>query len=303
MTSRKVVDLLIRSGKYRGKAGHAGTLDPLATGLLILCFGKATRLAQYLIEEDKRYTTTFLLGVETDTCDREGEVVSSDGVKKAEVLKERDIRTLLETYTGTIQQVPPVYSARKVGGKRSYELARKGIEVNLPPNPVVIKEMKLLSWEPPELSLSILCSTGTYIRALARDIGRDLGTGGHVSTLERNAVGSLTVDEAIPLEKAIERAESEGLGRMLLPIELPLRNWSKVRIDNSSRFRIVNGAKVIVGDSYIDNVGKIPADYPCRVGIWETNGDFLGIGRIEPAGTRSYILYPEKVITAGAVAG
>jgi tRNA pseudouridine55 synthase len=199
--------------------------------------------------------------------------------------------------------VPPIYSARKVGGKRSYELARKGIEVNLPANPVVIKEMKLLSWEPPELSLSILCSTGTYIRALARDIGRDLGTGGHVSTLERNSVGSLTVDEAIPLEKAIERAESEGLGRMLLPIELPLRNWSKVRIDNSSRFKLVNGAKVIVGDSYIDNVGEIPADYPCRVGIWETNGAFLGIGRIEPAGTRSYILYPEKVITSGAVAG
>jgi len=303
ITSRKVVDLLIRSGKYRGKAGHAGTLDPLATGLLILCFGKATRMAQYLIEEDKRYTTTFLLGVETDTCDREGEVVSRTGERKARALKESDIKALLETYTGTIQQVPPVFSARKVNGRRSYELARKGIEVNLPANPVVIKEMRLLAWDPPELTLSILCSTGTYIRALARDIGRDLGTGGHVSVLERNAVGSLTVDESIPLDKAVERARTEGLAHMLLPIELPLRNWSKVRIDNSSRFRLLNGAKVIVGDSCLDIGDEIPRLFPSRVGIWEMNGAFLGIGRLEPAGTRSYILYPEKVITTGLSAG
>ncbi len=298
LTSRKVLDLMIRAGRYRGKAGHAGTLDPLATGLLILCFGRATRLAQYLIEEDKKYTTTLFLGEDTDTCDREGELLSRAPEGTVDALTEDGIQAVLDRYTGVFQQVPPAYSARKVKGKRSYELARMGVEVDLQPSRVEVKEMRFLSWKPPFLYLSILCSTGTYIRAIARDVGRDLGVGAHVHCLERNAVGSLTVEEAIPLDEAMQRAEEEGMGKMFLPIELPLRNWSKVRIDDSSKYRLVHGSKVVVGDSYIDGMQK-PGTFPCRVGIWEVNGTFLGVGRIEPAGARSYVLYPEKVIAAG----
>lgn len=298
MTSRKVLDLMMRSGRYVGKAGHAGTLDPLATGLLILCFGRATRLAQYLIEEDKRYFTSFHLGEETDTCDREGQIVRETDDEEVARISEMEIKRVLKNFTGTIEQVPPRYSARKVNGRRSYELAREGRDVDLRASTVAVKEMKLISWEPPILSLSVLCSTGTYVRALARDIGRRLGVGAHVSSLQRTAVGPLTIGEAIPLEDAIKRAGEEEFENMLLPIELPLRNWSRVKIDDSSKYKLINGSMVVISESYVDGAIKLPQAFPCRVGIWEVDGDFIGVGRLEPAGSRSYLLYPEKVITA-----
>jgi tRNA pseudouridine55 synthase len=303
MTSRKVVDLMIHASRYRGKVGHAGTLDPLASGLLILCFGRATRLAQYLIEEDKRYTTSFFLGEETTTCDREGEVVTRNWEGSVEELSLPRIEEVLRRFTGSFPQVPPVYSARKVNGKRSYELARRGINADLHANTVRVRELVLLSWEAPVLSLSILCSTGTYIRALARDVGRDLGVGAHVLSLERLAVGPLSVEEAMPLEEATSRVKEEGLGSLLLPIELPLRYWSRVRIDDISRNRLLNGAKVVVGEHFLHEGERDPGVFPRRVGIWGQNGCFIGVGRLEPAGARAYILYPEKVLATGPLCG
>jgi tRNA pseudouridine55 synthase len=303
MTSRKVVDLLIHASRYRGKVGHAGTLDPLASGLLILCFGRGTRLAQYLIEDDKRYTTSFFLGEETATCDREGEVIARTPAEQTEALTVATIEEALGKFTGSYLQVPPVYSARKVNGKRSYELARQGINADLHPNTVRVRELTLLSWEAPVLALSILCSTGTYIRALARDIGRELGVGAHVISLERLGVGPLTVEEAIPLEEATTRVREEGLERMLLPIELPLRSWSKVKIDEASRHRLLNGSKIVVGERYLLEGEKDSGVFPRRVGIWGQNGGFIGVGRLEAAGSRAYVLYPEKVLATGPLSG
>ncbi len=296
MTSRKVVDLMMYCGNYHGKVGHAGTLDPIATGLLILCFGKATRLAQYLIEEDKHYTTTFLLGEETTTGDKEGEAIFTAPGGAVEALTGERIRECLHSFTGRIEQVPPSYSARKVNGKRSYELARKGIDVDLAPNTVEVHQMNMLAWEPPLLTLSIRCSTGTYVRALARDIGRELGVGAHVTVLKRNSVGPLDVGEALPLDEVARLAKEEGIDGLLLPVELPLRGWTKVRVDNSLLHRLANGGRVVVGGDFIDPGEQSETGFPRRVGIWGANDQFIGVGRIEPAGAKSYLLYPEKVI-------
>jgi tRNA pseudouridine55 synthase len=303
MTSRKVVDLMMYCGNYRGKVGHAGTLDPIATGLLILCFGKATRLAQYLIEEDKKYTTTFLLGEETTTGDKEGEVIFTAQGSAVEELTVDEIRQCLRSFTGRIEQVPPSFSARKVNGKRSYELARKGIDVDLEANTVEVHRMDLVSWEPPLLTLSIQCSTGTYVRALARDIGRELGVGAHVTVLKRNSVGPLDVDEALPLDQVAKKAKEEGIDGLLLPVELPLRGWTRVRVDDALRHRLVNGARVVVGDDFVDHGEKGAPEFPRRVGIWSVNDQFIGVGRIEPAGAKSFLLYPEKVILPLGTAG
>jgi len=194
ITSRRAVDRVKRIFGVR-KAGHGGTLDPDATGVLIVCLGRATKLFQYLIEGDKEYIGTITLGIETDTQDASGKVIRRSEVN----VTEEQVREVASRFIGEIVQIPPMYSAIRVGGKRLYKLARSGQEIERPPRKVTIYELEILRIDPPEIDFRVVCSKGTYIRTLASDIGRELGCGGHLSRLRRIRSGPFTLEMALPL--------------------------------------------------------------------------------------------------------
>jgi tRNA pseudouridine55 synthase len=180
------------------RIGHTGTLDPFASGLLVLCLGPATRLAEYLTPLPKTYRATMRLGEATDTDDLQGEVIArSDAWRE---VSEQRLREALATQVGELRQVPPLYSAKKVDGVRAYAAARRGEAVERKPATVVVHRLELLSFEAPEVSFEVECAAGTYIRAIARDVGEALGVGGHLRELRRTASGALHVDRAVPLD-------------------------------------------------------------------------------------------------------
>jgi tRNA pseudouridine55 synthase len=193
-TSHDVVNRVRRAWGTR-RVGHTGTLDPFASGLLVICLGEATRLSQYLTGEDKAYVATARLGVRTDTLDRDGEVVQRtdawDGVTREMV------EGALAPLRGEISQLPPRFSAKKVGGRAAHRLAREGEVVELQPSTVTVHELVLEGWTPPDVALRVRCSSGTYIRALARDLGDALGVGAHLTRLRRTRVGNRSVDSAL----------------------------------------------------------------------------------------------------------
>jgi tRNA pseudouridine55 synthase len=183
------------------KVGHAGTLDPLATGVLIVCTGRATKRIDELQNGDKEYVATIRLGATTPSFDLETEV---DAVYPWEHITRERVEEIIPTFIGKIMQVPPVFSAVKVDGKRAYNLARKGKEVELKAKSLYIKEMELLGMDMPEITLRIVCSKGTYIRALARDLGEALGSGAHLTGLRRTRVGDVRVEDCLTIADAIE---------------------------------------------------------------------------------------------------
>lgn len=176
------------------KVGHAGTLDPLATGVMILCTGKKTKLIESFQYEAKEYVATIMLGATTPSFDLETEI---DCVYPIDHISEQIVRECLSGFVGEIEQIPPAYSACKVDGKRAYEFARKGEEVELKPKLLVIDEIELLDYSFPEIKLRVVCSKGTYIRALARDIGEALQTGAHLTALQRTKIGDVSLDQCI----------------------------------------------------------------------------------------------------------
>lgn len=179
------------------KVGHAGTLDPLASGVLVLCLGKATRLSDYVMHATKRYHATIMLGVTTTTYDVEGEVVTTSSVSH---LTRADVEAVLPRFVGEIAQVPPVYSAIKQGGKKLYELARAGQTPDLAPRMVRVDALTLTAWQPPTFSLEVVCGAGTYVRSLAYDIGQALGVGAHLRGLVRTQSGAFVLANALPLD-------------------------------------------------------------------------------------------------------
>lgn len=193
------------------KVGHAGTLDPLATGVLIVCTGRATRRIDQLQAGEKEYVAELRIGATTPSFDLETEI---DAILPWEHISREDVEAILPRFTGSVLQVPPVFSAVKVDGKRAYELARKGKDVELKAKALEIPELELLSMEADRLSLRILCSKGTYIRALARDIGEALGCGAHLTALRRTRVGSIHVDDCLSLDQAVELIKT-------CPLEFP----------------------------------------------------------------------------------
>ncbi|MDF9829218.1 tRNA pseudouridine(55) synthase TruB [Parabacteroides sp. PF5-6] len=176
------------------KVGHAGTLDPLATGVMILCTGKATKRIDEFQYQTKEYVATLKLGATTPSFDLEREV---DATYPTDHITEEEVRRVIQTFTGTIEQVPPAFSACKVDGKRAYKLARKGREVELKPKILVIDEIELLTCDLPVITIRVVCSKGTYIRALARDIGLALQSGAHLIGLERTRIGDITLDQCM----------------------------------------------------------------------------------------------------------
>ncbi len=188
------------------KVGHAGTLDPLATGLLILCTGKFTKRINEFMAQEKEYTGTITLGAVTATYDLESEPTD---IKNVDQVTEKIIIEASKKFIGKIMQVPPSFSAIKKDGKRMYDLARKGIEVIIEPRPITIKEFEITSIEMPIVSFRVVCTTGTYIRSLANDIGKELGCGGHLSSLCRTRIGAFTLDQSYTMDSL--RAHVKGL--------------------------------------------------------------------------------------------
>jgi len=211
ITSYGVVDRLKKKFGL-AKVGHGGSLDPMATGLLILLIGKATKKAGRILEGDKEYEAEILLGRVTDTQDISGKVLKENRVVK---IKIGDLEKVLQGFRGDIEQIPPMVSALKYRGKRLYRLAREGREVPRRPRPVSIKNLKLTAFRPPYLELKILCSKGTYIRTLAHDLGEALGMGACLSALKRTAVGNFRLDRARPLSELLSGSRGELEGKLI----------------------------------------------------------------------------------------
>jgi len=199
MTSHDVVDFVRKRTGVR-KVGHAGTLDPMATGLIIILVGDATKMSERFVNDDKAYRANIVLGIATDTGDKEGRVIEEKSFKA----ERGNVEKILNQFIGCIEQVPPMYSAKKYKGKKLYEYARKGVEIKRNPQKINIKKIDMLNFSGNVISLEIFCSKGTYIRQLAVDIGRALGTGAHVSELRRICSGSFSVENAIRFEELKE---------------------------------------------------------------------------------------------------
>jgi len=223
------------------RVGHAGTLDPLATGVLLVCVGQATRLAEYLMAGEKTYRAALELGVETDTYDVDGEVVATASVPP---LERQDLERALTVFTGEILQTPPPYSAVKQEGVPAYRRARRGEVVQLAPRRVVIHRVQLLEWRSPHLSIEVMCDPGTYIRSLSHDLGQALGCGAVLADLIRLRSGSFTLETAITPDELAAAIEAGQLAQHLLPLEAALGALTQVPIDRDSRDRLVNGQPI-----------------------------------------------------------
>ena len=260
ITSHDVVNRVRRLAGLR-RVGHAGTLDPLATGVMLLCLGRSTRLVEYLVGHDKLYETTVRLGQTTTTYDAEGEIVAE---RPFTHLSLSQIQDALESFRGDIQQQPPLYSAIKQGGQPLYKLARQGkTDVERPFRPVIIRELTLLGWEPPLLSLRIGCSSGTYIRSLGHDLGEALGCGGHLTGLRRLAVGDFGVEDAVPLDQLMP----ENVASFLLPADTAVRHLPRLDLSETAAADILQGKAI---PKTIQMVGELARAY-------DPAGQFLGV--------------------------
>jgi len=240
LTSHDVVQI-IRKGTGIRRAGHTGTLDPRASGVLVVLIGPAVRLSEYVSASDKRYQATIRLGSSTDTYDDEGTVTNS---ATFESITEEKFNEVLQKFVGEIEQVPPPYSAVKVKGKKAYDLAREGEEVDLEPRLIQVYSLEVIEWAPPEVVIDVYCSSGTYIRSLANDLGKELGCGAHLIGLRRTKSGRFTLRDAIPLRKLQESFETGTWYRNLIPAAEALADWPVVELDADQVELIRHGHRV-----------------------------------------------------------
>lgn len=251
------------------KVGHTGSLDPLATGVLPLCFGEATKFSQFLLDADKKYWTRIRLGVTTETGDADGEVIAeadASYVTAAQVAEE------LEKFVGEIEQIPSMYSALKHQGQPLYKLARQGIEVERAPRKVTIYRAELLNVTASEVELFVHCSKGTYIRSLAEDLGAALGCGGHVAGLRRLAAGPYQEEQSISFEQLNAIASPEALDALLLPVASAVGSWPVMRLHQDTAHYLLRGQPVQVAHAPTEG----------WVQIFESGEEdrFLGVGEI-----------------------
>jgi tRNA pseudouridine55 synthase len=227
LTSHDVVQI-IRRGTGIRRAGHTGTLDPRASGVLVVLIGPAVRLSEYVSASDKRYQATIQLGRSTDTYDSEGTVTKATPVEN---ISEEQFNEILQGYVGEIQQVPPPYSAVKVKGKKAYEMARKGQPVDLEPRIINVFNLEILEWEPPEVVIDVYCSSGTYVRSLANDLGDSLGTGAHLIGLRRTKSGQFTLRDAVSLRRLKESFDAGDWYQFLIPAADALGDWPMIELN------------------------------------------------------------------------
>lgn len=235
-TSHDIVDQVRAKGGVR-KVGHSGTLDPAASGVLVLCLGRATRLSEYLTASDKSYEALIRFGLETDTYDADGKTVSQSGRSPSRA----EVEAALAAYRGTFDQIPPAYSAVKRGGTKAYELARAGQSPELAPRQVTVSTLALVDYQPPDLRLSIRCSSGTYIRSLAYDLGRDVGTGAHLAGLRRTAVGAFDLGMAVSPDELEAALAHGGLNKLVRSPAEALAGWPVVQLDGERLAKVRHG--------------------------------------------------------------
>jgi tRNA pseudouridine55 synthase len=269
VTSFEVVKKIRKLLPKNIKVGHTGTLDPLATGILIISIGKATRLSEYLIKQDKCYRVKGQFGISSDTYDIDGNVKKVNCPK----IEEKDLLETLDKFKGEIEQIPPLYSAIRIKGKRAYELARKGKDFEISPRRVRIYSLELEEFNYPFFSIKVCCSSGTYVRSLIHDIGRSFGCDAVVVGLRRTKVGNITEDTAVPLDK-IDR---ESLRKYLLSPEKVLP-FPVLRLSSEDGTKFINGIRLRINlaDGYR---------------LVYSGNRFLGVGRVEAG-----VLKPEKVL-------
>jgi tRNA pseudouridine55 synthase len=254
---------------FARKAGHTGSLDPLASGVLPICMGEATKVSAFLLDADKRYRVRCQLGVRTATGDAEGEVLETRAVNP---YSRAQLESVLEQFRGSIEQIPPMYSALKHQGQRLYKLARQGVEVERQPRPVEIYALVLTAQDDDWIEIDVHCSKGTYVRTLVEDIGEKLGCGAHVCALRRTGVGPY--DETglvtITVLEELKQSDLAAMDRLLLPIESALTQWPGVELSTDAAFYLQQGQPVLVP--------RAPTSGWVR--LYERDHTFLGMGEI-----------------------
>lgn len=248
------------------KAGHAGCLDPLATGMLPVCLGEATKICQYLLDENKAYSTTGLLGIKTNTADSTGQIIASTDTFS---ISEAALRKVLEQFTGTIKQVPSMFSALKHKGAPLYRYARKGIEIEREAREVCISQLELDDFDGKSFSLTISCSKGTYIRNLVEDIGEALGVGAHLTRLHRLHTSGFE-ESAMHTLEALEAMSTEQRKAMLIPMDRVVQRFDAIMLTDSDLLRIRQGRVITTQASLIES--------PDTVRLYAENGNFVGLG-------------------------
>jgi tRNA pseudouridine55 synthase len=280
-------DALIRAKRLylAKKAGHTGTLDPLASGLLPLCFGEATKFSQDLLEADKTYEATMRLGIRTTTGDAEGEAIDTRDV----TCDERAVEQALAQFRGDIVQVPPMYSALKRDGKPLYEYARAGQTVEREGRRVTIHVLELIACALPDVTFRVTCSKGTYVRTLAEDIGEALGCGAHLVMLRRTGVGALTLANSVTLDALSDAQPSERDG-WLQPVDALLSTFPSVQLDEDATRRFLHGQRLRLADLSVDQDALQAA---VRARVYGSEGKLLGVARASEG-----VLAPERLIVS-----
>ena len=265
------------------KAGHTGALDPLATGVLPICLGEATKLSSYLLDADKRYHVTCQLGTVTDSGDSDGKILSTSEIPS---FTEQDIVNLLPEFTGAQDQVPPMFSALKYQGQPLYKLARQGIEIERKARRITIYDMSLLSITSDSFTLDVQCSKGTYIRTLVEDISYKLGSGGHVSMLRRVAAAGYQLAQSVTIEDLEQRVEQglEAMDQILLPTENALPDWPSIYATDEMVDALRQGQTIKVNQTFESE----------KVRLFDTNKQFIGLGEMTEQG----IVAPKRVFVA-----
>ncbi|PLW67908.1 tRNA pseudouridine(55) synthase TruB [Pseudohalioglobus lutimaris] len=273
---------------FAAKAGHTGSLDPLATGVLPLCFGEATKFSQYLLDADKAYESTFVLGTATASGDAEGEIREQ---RDASHIGEADVEQALAAFRGEIEQVPSMFSAIKQDGQPLYKLARQGLEVERKSRRVVVKLLELRDFrggEAPEVDVYLECSKGTYVRSIAEDLGEALGCGAHVSALRRTRAGPFSLQDSVTLSTLEALKQNEELAQMddlLLPADTAVKALPLVELSESGGFYMRQGQPLLVPNAPCDGMVRIALE----------SGEFLGVGEILDDGR----VAPRRLIVTG----
>ncbi|HZK40862.1 MAG TPA: tRNA pseudouridine(55) synthase TruB [Atribacterota bacterium] len=277
------------------KVGHTGTLDPSASGVLLLCLGQATKIAEFLVGTKKHYQGEMTLGISTDSQDAEGKIIGKKEVSTD--IDEKMIRAIFQKYEGTISQIPPMFSAAHFKGKRLYHLARKGIEVKRSPREIKIYQFNLINFDQrvnPIVKFEVVCSKGTYIRTLCNDIGNELGCGAHLSSLVRKKVGNFSIENSMNLE---EFKEDKTLGKKyLISIDSALEGLNKITVKSEATKTVLNGG-VISREQVIEIPEGLKTGKDKFVKIFDVKGNLLSIGTSIKEDGENIIFKPVKVFS------
>ena len=267
ITSMNVVRIVKRFTRVK-KVGHAGTLDPLATGVLPICLGQSTRVMEDILNSEKVYRVILHLGVSTNTYDLEGEILNTKDVNNIDY---DDFKNINPLFQGEIDQIPPMYSALKIKGKRLYKLARQGINLNLKPRKVKVYSLEILNWDPPFLTLDIVCGKGFYVRSFAHDFGELLGCGAHINNLTRIRNGIFSVESSIDIEDFKDRVEKGDWMNLLHNIDTVLGRLPKITVKPDIEKLIKNGGILP------DNIYDVNVSDHSKCKVYNLGGDFIGI--------------------------